>query len=399
MLLAGLIALALIGCRPTSPVAEPDATAEPQEDNQTVDTTAPAAEADLPDGPDAWPLFRGDPLASGVARSTLSEKPEVVWKRSFEGGAFEATAAIVDGSVYVGGVVPDGNFYALDLANGEIRWTYTTESGFYASAAVRDGRVYVGDADGRFLCFDAATGEMCWHFEAQAEINSSANFFGEHVLFGSQDATLYCLNSQSGELVWKYAIDDQIRCSPTVVENRCFIAGCDSKLHVVDLNRGDEAAEVPIDAQTGCTPAVLGDRVYFGTEGETFYCIDWREAEIIWSYRHPQRRFPYRASAAVTEGSVVFGGRDRILRSLHPISGELQWEYTARARFDSSPVIVGQRVYVASSDGRLFGLGLTSGEVEWEYEAGGGFLSSPAVAEGRLVIGNEDGTLYCFGTP
>ena len=64
---------------------------------------------------------------------------------------------------------------------------------------------------------------------------------------------------------------------------------------------------------------------------------------------------------------------------------------------DSSPVIVGKRVFVGSGDGRVYGLDLKSGKEVWRFNAGAAVLASPAVAAGRLVIGAEDGNLYCFG--
>ena len=73
------------------------------------------------------------------------------------------------------------------------------------------------------------------------------------------------------------------------------------------------------------------------------------------------------------------------------------WSFTAKRMVDSSPVIVGRRVFVGASDGRLYSLDLSSGAEIWRYEAGGGFTGSPAVAAGRLVIASDDGVVYCFG--
>src|SRR5436190_13397233 len=47
-----------------------------------------------------WPLFRGDVLASGVAKTTVADAPELLWKMDVKNGAFEATPIIVDGVVY-----------------------------------------------------------------------------------------------------------------------------------------------------------------------------------------------------------------------------------------------------------------------------------------------------------
>ena len=74
-----------------------------------------------------------------------------------------------------------------------------------------------------------------------------------------------------------------------------------------------------------------------------------------------------------------------------------QWKFVTRARVDSSPVLVGNRVFVGSSDGKLYSLDAQSGEKRWEYEIGDALTATPAVAGGRLVIGAQDGRIYCFG--
>ena len=339
-----------------------------------------------------WPLVRGDAQARGVAHGTLREPLEVLWKFSAKEGGFEGSAVIVAGVVYVGSL--DGNLYAIDLASGKKKWAYKTELGFSASPAVAGGLVYVGDADGKFYCVDAK-GDLKWTFDAEAEIDSSANFHKGRVLFGSQDANLYCLDGRSGHLVWKYAIGDQIRCSPTVVGDRAFVAGCDSKLHVVDLTTGKAIGTVPIGAPTGSTPAVDGDYAYFGTEGATFFCIDYQQAKVVWTYK-AKRNMPLRSSAAIAENLVIFGGRDKRVMALAKSDGMEQWSFATRARVDGSPVVVGDRVFIGSADGRLYGFDLKGNKV-WEYEAGSQFTASPAVADDRLVIGNTDGTLFCFG--
>ncbi|MGD0382492.1 MAG: hypothetical protein ABSA77_03150, partial [Thermoguttaceae bacterium] len=53
---------------------------------------------------DSWPLFRGDAQATGVAKSDLPEKLELLWRFTPPKGGFESTAVIAEGIVYVGGL-------------------------------------------------------------------------------------------------------------------------------------------------------------------------------------------------------------------------------------------------------------------------------------------------------
>ena len=45
----------------------------------------------------SWPLGRGNSLADGVAKTTLPDKPEVLWKVTVEKGAFDGTPVIAGG--------------------------------------------------------------------------------------------------------------------------------------------------------------------------------------------------------------------------------------------------------------------------------------------------------------
>jgi outer membrane protein assembly factor BamB len=374
--------------KPLAPPDRADKTASQKESAPPAGNVAAAA--------DAWPLFRGDAHATGVAASSLPEKLELLWTFSADKGGFESTAAIVDGTVFVGDT--RGKLYAIGLADGRKRWEYSTPLGFTASAAVRHGLLYLGDSDGQFYCVDANSGKLKWKFETQAEINSSANFYRDKVLVGSQDSTLYCLNADTGELAWKCESGDQIRCFPTVVEDRGFVAGCDGQLHVIDLEQGKSVAEVSLEGPTGATPAVLGDHLFVGTEEGTLFAIDWRQAKVLWQYVNHQRSAPYRSSAAVTPQAVIVGSRDKLVHALDPKDGSVLWTFTTKSRVDSSPVVVGERVFVGSADGRLYELELKTGQERWRFEAGGAVVASPAVAAGRLVIGNDNGELFCFGT-
>ncbi len=85
------------------------------------------------------------------------------------------------------------------------------------------------------------------------------------------------------------------------------------------------------------------------------------------------------------------------MHAIDAATGKQAWTFTTQARVDSSPAVAGDRVYVGSSDGRLYVLERASGQKEWEFDAGAAITASPAIAGGRIVIGSTDGALYCFG--
>src|SRR6185436_16199607 len=109
-----------------------------------------------------WPLFRGDALLSGRAAAALAPDLAPVW--TFKAGdGISSTAAVVDGTVYVGSL--DGHLYALGLERGDLRFKVKAAGEVKSSPAVRDGVVYFGDGAGVFHAVDATTGRPRWTFK------------------------------------------------------------------------------------------------------------------------------------------------------------------------------------------------------------------------------------------
>jgi outer membrane protein assembly factor BamB len=125
--------------------------------------------------------------------------------------------------------------------------------------------------------------------------------------------------------------------------------------------------------------------------------VDLKARKLAWSYRDPDRQFPYYASPALSNGRVIIGGRDKSVHAIEAASGKRVWKFATRARVDSSPVVAGGRIYIGSSDGKLYVLDEASGRKQAEFETGDAITASPTVAAGRVVVGSTDGRLYCLG--
>jgi outer membrane protein assembly factor BamB len=340
-----------------------------------------------------WPLFRGNVLQNGVAVSTLPESLDTRWKFTAK-DSIEGAPAISKGVVYVGSM--DEYLYAIDLATGKEKWKYKAGP-IAASPSVHDGAVYVGDVDGMFHCVDAATGAGRWKFETGGEIKGGANFAGDIVVFGSYgDETLYGL-SKDGKLLWKFKTQGPVNGSPAVVGNRTFVAGCDSSLHVLDTATGKELLAVNLEGQAGATAAVLGDFLYVGTMSSQMLAIDWKKGEVVWKFEAGRRPREFYASAAVTNALVVVGSRDKRVHALERTTGREKWSVATKGNVDSSPVVVGERVYVGSLDGNLYVLDLDKGTILKTLPLGKGITGSPAVGENCLIMGTNEGVVYCLG--
>ena len=352
---------------------------------------------------DDWPVVRGDTFGTGVARRPVPDELDVLWKYpAGKDAAFDATAVVVGGVVYVGDSV--GTFHAVKLVDGKPVWAKPfKDASFGAGAAVDNGSIFVGDADGVVRCLAIADGAERWTKKLEGQVYAGPTPNGNDILFTCEAGTLTCHSKKDGKIRWVFHIEAPLRCTPTISAGRVVLAGCDARLHVIDVANGKETDGVDIDGPTGSTPAMHDERVYFGTEGGTFYAVSistdgGKKPQVVWKYRDPQRNQPIRTAGAVSDQIVVYASQSKSIYGLDPTNGHEKWKESTRNRFESSPVIAGNRVVVATVTGKIQLLDVASHEVKWEYEAGGGFTASPAVVDGRIIIGNTDGTLYCFGS-
>jgi len=343
---------------------------------------------------DNWSQFRGNHSLTGVSQSTLSNDLRLLW--TYEAGdSIESSAAIVGRTVFAAS--QKGDLVSLNLENGSVYWTFSTGGPIGESSPTYSGGVvYVGNLEGWLNAINATDGKKKWAFKTGSEIKSSPVVVGDRVLIGSYDQHLYCLSTRDGSLLWKLRTDGPVHATPSISGGTAYIAGCDEVFRAIQISDGKQIFQVASGAYTGASPALSGGGAFYGTFNNDVLMVNLAERRIAWRYQHPQRRFPFYSSVAVTANRVVVGGRDKLVHGL-TTAGKGVYTFATNARVESSPAIAGDRVFVGSNDGRLYVLNLTTGAKLWEFNAGAPLSASPAIANGRLVIGSQDGRLYCFG--
>src|SRR5436190_14151246 len=123
--------------------------------------------------PGSWPMFRGTPSLSGVAPGSLTSALTLLW--SFKTlGPVKSSAAVDQGRVYVGS--DDQHVYCLDLEKGTTNWSFKTDGPIESSPLVLEGRVHIGSADGWVYTLQAGNGQLVWKYQTGDKILGSPNW-------------------------------------------------------------------------------------------------------------------------------------------------------------------------------------------------------------------------------
>ena len=126
------------------------------------------------------------------------------------------------------------------------------------------------------------------------------------------------------------------------------------------------------------------------------------------------------SSPAVVGNLVYVGSTDGSLYALDRLTGALRWKFVTRGRVSSSPAVSNGLVYFCSYDGNLYALDTANGKLRWKFQTLGErrfeakhlhgsqpasetmpdpfdvYLSSPAVSRGQVFFGSGDGNVYAL---
>lgn len=142
-------------------------------------------------------IFRGNLQRTGVCQAEgVEQKPALAWKFK-TGDIIYSSPVIANGTLFFGS--KDGNFYALDSANGKEKWRSVAGNAVRSSAAVVNGIVYFGSHDNNLYALDAETGKKIWHFPTKGGVESSPAIDNGVAYFGSFDNSLYAVDIKTGK--------------------------------------------------------------------------------------------------------------------------------------------------------------------------------------------------------
>ncbi len=90
------------------------------------------------------------------------------------------------------------------------------------------------------------------------------------------------------------------------------------------------------------------------------------------------------------------GGPDHtgVYASAAPSLSALAWKFKTGGRVISSPLVVGNTIFVGSTDGALYSIDRINGTQRWKFATEGPIASSPAYRDGLIYIVSGDGKLY-----
>lgn len=318
----------------------------------------------------------------GSVRAFNAGTGAALWSARF-GGDTKGNAALL----YGGGVAVDGGrvyatnglgyVAALDAATGAVAWTVRPGGPLRGAPTVADGNLYVISQDNQIYALKASDGSTSWSNAAALEIagvfgNGSPAVARGTVVAGFSSGELNAYRYENGRIVWQDALSrtsistevatlSDIDADPVIAEGFVYALGQGGRMVALDLVSGQRVWELNIAGIA--TPWVAGDWLFAVNDHAQLIAVQRLTGKIRWINQLPRWRKP-----KAKTGPISYHG----------------------------PVLAGDRLIVAGSNGVLINVNPTNGSFQSQTNAGGAIRFQPVVANNTMYLLTDEGRLLAY---
>jgi outer membrane protein assembly factor BamB len=196
------------------------------------------------------------------------------------------------------------------------------------------------------------------------------------------------------KLLWKLDLDGKIKSTPVVTGDVVFIGGLNKKLYFVDAEAGKILGDFSLKKKYPSFLFIKNGSLFINCEGEKggIFCYDLKKGKLKW-----QKELESSRSSPVVIGDKIFLGTESgKLYALKKNEGEPVWQFKKEGKILSSPAYSEGLLFLGLNDGCFYALVEKTGGIRWKFKARESIVASPAINNEKVLFGSLDGMVYCL---
>ncbi len=321
-------------------------------------------------------------LDANAGVRAFSLQGATLWSRDLTPAWDKGSDTSGGGLAFGGGVLVAttgfGEVISIDPATGNILWRHRTNAAISSAPLVSDGLAIAVSLNNKAVALELANGRIRWQIQSGGTSSGLSGAgtpaaVGDFVVIPFTSGELVGANISTGARVWSAAVTGgrkgiargfvgAISGDPVIAGDTVYAANQAGRLISIDRKTGGRNWTVN-DGAYGPVWAV-GGSVFMVTDGFELKRLDAATGGEVWAVSLP--------------GYLKSGKRRR------------------EAHVHYGPVLAGNRLLVASSDGAVRSFNASTGAELGSVKIAGGAASQPAIVNGILYILSGNGQIQAF---
>lgn len=312
----------------------------------------------------------------GVVYATRLEDGAPMWRKRLDEDITEQSNVAFGGGVsYSNGMVFVTSGYgfiaALDASSGAEKWRYNVQTPMRGIPTVVGNRVITVTSDNLVLGLDRDTGDFVWDHIAIAESAgilgaASPASDGTAVVAALSSGELVTLLATTGQLVWQDSLSSNRRLTPLstltdidgdpiVADGRAYAVGHAGRMVSIDMRTGERSWEA--DVASVETPWLAGGFLFVSTIDAQIACLQASDGRVRWVRQMQRFKQQEKRRGLITWSGPVLAG-DRLitassqgfLATLSPYTGDILSVIELPAPVTVAPIVVDETLLVLTTD-------------------------------------------------
>jgi len=200
--------------------------------------------------------------------------------------------------------------------------------------------------------------------------------------------------------LWEYDAEAGFGSSAaSALGDTLLVGNLRGEVHAINFNTGKNIGFFDFGSAIVGTPLIDGEMMYvaLANDGEGLVAYNLSKSKVVWR----------NTIGNIESSPLLVGNRIYIttlegkLICLEKENGTIIWTYEIsgdkRTRsIHSSPASDGNVIIFGCDNGSLYSVGLNDGILRWSSKTRASVLASPSIQEGRVFVGSTDSTFYAF---
>lgn len=296
----------------------------------------------------------------------------------------------------------------------------TSRARLAASPVVKDGKLFVIDAEARVIAMNALTGARLWEQQLPSDGNGRALFGGgvsvlaDRVFVTTGVGDVAALNIADGAVIWKKSLSGPLRGSPTLANGHVYVMSQDNQIYTLNQSDGEtqwtESGTVEVTGVFGvAAPAAGQGTVIAGYSSGELSAYRYENGRSLWGDALSRTNISTSVAAladidadpVIDRGRVFAIGQGGRMASYELVTGQRLWEINVGGI--STPAVGGEWVFVVTNDAKLLCVARTTGKIRWisqlqrwhneKKRKNAIRWTGPLLAGGRLILVSTSGDL------